>query len=134
MQAFIHPSIARFFWSATSSDPRGITWSPYAYCNGTFTATKIHEFTFRDSALGDFIFIDFSGSGVVHLCGVFAILQFEFMTSCICAGGIGAFVLSLFHKLETSKKLEGIGNHCNLLKRKSNDRKVEMVVDYPVTK
>lgn len=70
-QAFIHPSLARFFWSTSSTDHRGITWSPYAYCNGTFTNTRNHEFSFREFAPGSYIFIDFSGSGIVHLCGMF---------------------------------------------------------------
>ena len=71
LQAFIHPSLARFFWSAARSDPAAMTWSPYEYCNGTFTATSSHSFTFFPSGtnLGDFVFIDFAGSGLVHLCG-----------------------------------------------------------------
>ena len=69
-QAFIHPGLARFFWSAARSDPYGLTLSPYEYCNGTFTAAQNHSFSFHQSDnLGEFVFIDFAGSGLVHLCG-----------------------------------------------------------------
>ena len=70
-QAFIHPSLARFFWSAARSDPPSLTWSPYEYCNGTFTAAENHSFSFHqsDADLEKFVFIDFAGSGLVHLCG-----------------------------------------------------------------
>ena len=69
-QAFIHPGLARFFWSSARSDPYGLTLSPYEYCNGTFTAAQNHSFSFHQSDnLGEFVFIDFAGSGLVHLCG-----------------------------------------------------------------
>ncbi len=67
-KAFIHPSLARFFWSVDSSS-RSLTWSPFAYCNGTFTTTIEHEFSYHTEARSGFVFIDFGGSGIVHLCG-----------------------------------------------------------------
>ncbi len=68
-QAFIHPVLARIFWSTSSGDLGGITWSPYAYCKGTFVADREHTFNNNDKELGGFIFIDFAGSGLVHVCG-----------------------------------------------------------------
>ena len=72
-QAFIHPSLARFFWSSSRSNPRTLTWSPYEYCNGTFTATRDHMFSSQPGSLNlnEYVFIDFAGSGLVHLCGEF---------------------------------------------------------------
>ena len=71
-QAFIHPSLARFFWSAadTARSP-AMTWSPYEFCNGTFTSTRAHIFSFFPDGFdfGRFVFIDFAGSGLVHVCG-----------------------------------------------------------------
>lgn len=69
-QAFIHPSLARIFWSSSVS-PGPFVWSPYETCNGTFTATFDHRFTSIESEdLGvRFVFFDFAGSGLVHVCG-----------------------------------------------------------------
>ena len=70
MQAFIHPFLARLFWSS-HSNANFTTWSPYDYCNGTFTANRAHTFQFLSPGedLGEFTFIDFAGSGLVHICG-----------------------------------------------------------------
>ena len=69
-QAFIHPSLARIFWSSRS-DPGPFVWSPYETCDGTFTATKDHRFTsLVNKDLGvEYVFFDFAGSGLVHVCG-----------------------------------------------------------------
>ena len=55
-------------------------WSPYETCNGTFTATFDHRFTSIESEdLGvKFVFFDFAGSGLVHVCG-------EQSTTSICS-------------------------------------------------
>lgn len=86
MSGFIHPALARFFWAAGDREPH--FGSPYRYCNGTFIVNFDHSFDITDSedTLGKYLFIDFAGSGLVHLCG-----------------GIAGFTLALFHKFETTK-------------------------------
>jgi ammonia channel protein AmtB len=61
-------------------------FSPYHSCNGTNTAHRDHQFLFASGG-ESFYFFDLAGAGVVHVCG-----------------GAGAFVLSVFHKLELSKR------------------------------
>lgn len=95
-QAFIHPGLARFFWSAARSDPPSLTWSPYEYCNGTFTAESNHTFSFHKSGddLGDFVFIDFAGSGLVHLCGkMFSVISTIILRHCNSFTTAGIMVL-----------------------------------------
>ena len=73
MQAVIHPFLARLFWSSAIPDLRGMMrLSPYRFCNGTFISTKEHEFNIwpeNDTEIGELVFFDFAGSGLVHLCG-----------------------------------------------------------------
>ena len=73
MQAVIHPFLARIFWSSAIPDLRGMIslMSPYRFCNGTFISTKEHEFFRQENGteFGELVFIDFAGSGLVHLCG-----------------------------------------------------------------
>jgi len=46
-------------------------WSPFRFCNGTRTVERDHSVSSYDADedLGEFVFFDFAGSGVVHLCG-----------------------------------------------------------------
>lgn len=70
VQGFIHPALARFFWAAGDRHPH--FGSPYRFCNGTFVTNFNHTFEITDrpeDGLGSYVFIDFAGSGLVHLCG-----------------------------------------------------------------
>ena len=82
MQAFIHPFLARLFWSTpiVTGDVNDNTtytlsnWSPYGYCSGTYVLDRNHTYIkFADVEPGHNIFyltfIDFAGSGLVHVCG-----------------------------------------------------------------
>ena len=83
MQAFIHPFLARIFWSTpiitgdilndTIRTPSESSWSPYGYCNGTYVLDHNRHFVSlepRESNIFfDLTFIDFAGSGLVHVCG-----------------------------------------------------------------
>ena len=82
IQAFIHPSLARIFWSSRS-DPGPFVWSPYETCNGTFTTTIDHGFTsLVGKDLGvEFVFFDFAGSGLVHVCGELHLYVHVYMMS-----------------------------------------------------
>ena len=83
MQAFIHPFLARLFWSTpivmgdvdTNTTYFVSNWSPYGYCNGAYVLDRNHSFIEFDAiksknAIFDLTFIDFAGSGLVHACGM----------------------------------------------------------------
>ena len=56
-------------WSAGRNED--IMFSPFRFCNGTLTVESHHSFSSysADEDLGEIVFLDFAGSGVVHLCG-----------------------------------------------------------------
>ncbi len=40
---------------------------------------------------------------------------------CVCVGGMGAFVLAVFHKLEISTRTKKIRECCTFLRRRTDD-------------
>ena len=56
-------------WSAGRNE--NLMFSPFRFCNGTRTVERDHSISVysTDEDLGNFVFLDFAGSGVVHLCG-----------------------------------------------------------------
>uniref|UniRef100_A0A1X7U2D2 Ammonium transporter AmtB-like domain-containing protein n=1 Tax=Amphimedon queenslandica TaxID=400682 RepID=A0A1X7U2D2_AMPQE len=111
MAGIIHPLLARFFWAAGPRQP--LFGSPYRYCNGTYIYERDHQyFTIEPSDnLHSFIFIDFAGSGLVHLCG-----------------GMAGLVLAIFHKLETTEKIRSkLQDCCLFLRRKDKNEKSNSV-------
>lgn len=126
MQAFIHPFLARLFWSTPIVNAHEVTenttyhlsnWSPYGYCSGTYVLDKEHnyiKFAAVEPAHGIFnlTFIDFAGSGLVHVCGKYYNYHAIKVSQCIIIiGGIGGLMLALFHKLE-GRKNKCCGRHC----------------------
>ena len=57
-------------------------FSPFRFCNGTRTVERDHRFNYygADEDLGDFVFLDYAGSGVVHLCGKLKTVTFYTLT------------------------------------------------------
>lgn len=77
-------------------------WSPFRFCNGTRTVERDHPLSnySADEDFTDFVFLDFAGSGVVHLCGKIQFVPFYLILTMSFKGGMAAFILQLFHKLE----------------------------------
>ena len=101
--------MARWVWSTGRNE--NLMFSPFRFCNGTRTVEKDHRFSYYPDGedLGDFVFLDFAGSGVVHLCGKPILIPHLVTTTymCICImyyvhmlGGMAALVLEIFHKVE----------------------------------
>ena len=78
-------------------------FSPFGFCNGTQTVERDHRTSMYapDEDLGDFVFLDYAGSGVVHLCGklISAIFHILIIVA-YYVGGMASFMLQLFHKIE----------------------------------
>ena len=111
------------------------------YTNGS-ESVKVVRFTPAEFAL-PYTYGQFDGEGCFSLCDYFQNITLAFKTCfedgyfeeqwftvvycgllwftvVYCAGGIGAFTLAIFHKLETVKKLKKIrecGTCCGLLRR-----------------
>ena len=68
----MHPLIARMFWGVGIESRIG--FSPFQYCNGTARASLVsqhnYDYLTADSTYPDIFFVDFAGSGVVHLLGI----------------------------------------------------------------
>ena len=121
LQAFIHPGLAYFFWSSHKVTDLSSLFSPYQSCNGTFTSTINHEMTYTYGEVR-FAFYDLAGCGLVHVCGEQSsnkinIIYRDILFIVSFTGGTAAFVLSLFHKLETSQRAKNLQN-LPLLRRK----------------
>jgi Amt family ammonium transporter len=106
MTAVIHPGVANVFWSLHQYNSDTPVLSPYHSCN--VSAVKDSGLVIR-TGRDPIYFFDLAGCGVVHVCG-----------------GTAAFVLSLFHKLEVSKKAKRFQN-LPLLRRKDVSLKNENV-------
>ena len=62
--------------------------------------------------MGDFVFLDFAGSGIVHLCGKLILIYISPLTITYVysyvhmQGGMAALILQIFHKIEKRLLIE----------------------------
>ena len=84
-----------------------------------------------DDELGKFTFIDFAGSGIVHLCGKTFNGEMCHSKSLLSSlGGIGGLTLALFHKLERSRRIRSKLQDCCSLLRRQQVTMVAMATNY----
>ena len=71
-------------WSAGHNEE--VMFSPFRFCNGTQIVERDHRISMYapDEDLGNFVFLDYAGSGVVHLCGKLISAIFHALITVAC--------------------------------------------------